>query len=149
MSTLLLHLVGSMTFNRTIFPPHLYIYNDLLIYKKRSLFKKKETTISYNQLAQVNLVRGILFAQIDVITTGTDDIVVRYVSKDKATKAKHLIDQKLYHSHAKHQIAEQTVAGDIKDYEKALNRLKELVSRGEISEREFEKRKDRFLKRYY
>lgn len=147
MSTLLVHLKGNMSFNRTIFPPRLYVYDDLLIYKKRYLFKTKEITMSYNQISKVNLVRGIIFAEIELATTGTDDIRVRFVSKKNATMAKKIIDQKIYHAHAKHRPEDTKISGEIKDYEKSLARLKELLNKGSMSEREFNKTKNDLLKK--
>jgi hypothetical protein len=146
MSTLLMQLSGNLTLNRTIFPPFLYVYDDLLIYKKRHWFVVKEITISYNQIAQVILTRGIIFATLKVETTGEDDIIVKYVRKKKAVQAKKIIDQKIFHSHAKHSPNQGTETNDIKQYEKSLNRLKELVNKDVISEREYEKKKDQLLK---
>ena len=94
MATLLLQLSGNKTLNRTIFPAHLFIYDDLLIYKKRKLFSIKEITISYGQISQVTLNKGIFFASLEVVTTGTDDFLIRFVPKKIALQAKKIIDQK-------------------------------------------------------
>jgi len=88
MSTLLLKLEGNRTFNGTIFPPALYIYDDLLIYRKRRWFRVKEITISYNQIAQVILDKGIVFASIELETPSTEFITIRYLGRNKATLAK-------------------------------------------------------------
>ena len=145
MSTLLIHLKGNKSFNRTIFPPRLYIYDDLLIYKKRYLFQTREITISYNQISQVNLIRGVLFAEVNIITTGDESLRVRYVSKSLATQAKRIIDQKIYHAHAKHRPEDTKASGEINSYEKSLARLKELLNKGMISNHEYEQKKRHLL----
>jgi hypothetical protein len=147
MPTLLVELQGNRSLNRTIFAPHLYIYDDLLIYRKRRLLKINEVTISYNRIAQVILTRGIFFAGMEIITTGPDHISIRFVSKKKATKAKRIIDQKIYHSHAKHRPDAQAGGATSLEYEKALNRLRELLSKEQITQREFNKRKADLLKK--
>lgn len=146
MSTLLIELKGSPEFNRTIWPPHLFVYDDLLIYKKRSWFKVREITISYNQIARVTLTRGILFSGIELETTGADKIVVRFVSKGKSAYAKTIIDQKIYRSHAKHNVAPDKNESEVNSYEKSVQRLKELLNSGRISEKEFEQRRKELLK---
>lgn len=146
MSTLLIELKGSPEFNRTIWPPHLFIYDDLIIYKKRSWFRHREITISYNQIARVTLTNGILFAGIELETTGADKIIVRFVSKSKSAYAKTIIDQKIYRSHAKHAVAPDKNESEVNSYEKSVQRLKELLNSGRITEREFEAKRRDLLK---
>jgi hypothetical protein len=145
MSTLLLHLCGNMTFNRTIFPPQFLIYDDILIYKKRKLFGVREMTISYNQISQVTLYKNLFFGHLEINTAGTGDIIVRFLPKAMATKAKRIIDNKVYHSHAKHQGSTQSDTAQVQRYEKSVSRLKELKEKGQINEREFSKKKKEFL----
>jgi hypothetical protein len=147
MATLLVELHGNRSLNRTIFAPHLYIYDDLLIYRKRKLLKINEITISYNRIAQVQLTRGIFFAGLEIITSGPDRIMIRYVSKKNAIKAKRIIDEKIYYSHAKHRPDNNPDPGVSIDYEKALSRLKELLSKEQITEREFRQKKADLLKK--
>ena len=147
MSTLLLKLHGDLTLNRTMFPPYLYVYDDLLIYKRRKLFVVKEITISYSQITQISVASGIFFATIELLTTGDEKICIKWVPKKLAKAAKKIIDQKIYHSHAKHQGEHKSHDdNDIKSYEKALNRLHELKERGHITEKELLSRKDALLK---
>lgn len=145
MSTLLLKLWGNKTLNHTVWPPYLYIYDDLLSYKKRSWFKLKEITMSYNQIAQSTLQTGIFFATLEIITTGTDDIIIKYIDKKSGKKAKKIIDQKLYHAHSKLHPDVETDKSKMNTYEKSVNRLKELLNKGRITEKEYEKKKDRLL----
>ena len=146
MSNLLLELVGSPTFNATIWPPHLFVFDDLLIYRKRNFLIVKEITISYNQIARVTLTRSLLFAHIEIETTGSDNIKVRFISKSKGTQAKAIIDQKIFRSHAKHAQTPDTDKTAVATFEKSLLRLKELLSKGAISQKEFDKKKNVLLK---
>jgi hypothetical protein len=145
MSTLLLHLSGNKSLNRTIFPSELYIYDDLILYKKRRLFSSKEVTISYNQISQVTLSKGIFFARLDVVTTGTEDMFVNFVNKKSAAQAKKIIDQKIYHSHAKHHDDVKGKRSPEAAIEKALSRLQELLQRGHISEKDYNKKRNALL----
>jgi hypothetical protein len=148
MSTLLVYLRGNMSFNRTLFPPRLYVYDDLLIYRKRHLTKTKEVTFSYNQISKINLTRGIFFGAIEFATTGRENFEVKWVSKKKATMAKKIIDQKIYHAHAQHKPEETQLAREVKEYEKSVNRLKELHGRGEISKKDLDKMRRDLLRKF-
>ncbi len=146
MSTLLIELHGNPTFNRTIWPAHLLVFDDLLIYKKRSWFVIREITISYNQIARVTLVKSVLFAHLEIETTGADNVKLRYLSKGKASYAKTIIDQKIYRSHAKHAAAPEADNAKVSTFEKSLNRLKELEARGQISGHDYDKKKNELIK---
>lgn len=146
MSTLLVILKGNRLFNKTFFRPQLFIHDDLLIYRKRRWFMTREMTISYTQVARFTLAKGILFAHIDIISTGGDEIEIKFVSKKDASQAKAIVDQKIYHAHAKHNISQQESGGNVGSLERTMNRLKELLSRGKISDKEYEKKKKDLLK---
>jgi len=147
MSTLLLELNGSMTFNRTIFPPYLFIFDDLLIYKRRRWFRVREVTIAYNQIAQIIVTRGIFFATIEIITNGNDNITIKFVPREKGMQAKKIIDQKIFYSHAKHKPGDRKEMSNVFLYEKSLARLNELYNRGSISKDEYEERKREILRK--
>lgn len=146
MSTLLLHISGSKLFNFTIFPPQLYIHDDLLLYKKLNILSSREITISYNQISQITLNLGILFASLDIVTTGTDDIAIKFLKKSAASKAKKIIDQKIYHSHAKHHEVDAEEKQSSTRIEKSIARLEELLAHGTINKREYEHKKNQLMK---
>ena len=79
MSTLLLKISGSKTFNRTVFAPYIFIFDDILLYRKRKLFSVSEITVAYSHIAEVNLKRGIFFATLEINTTAQKTIIVRYL----------------------------------------------------------------------
>ena len=139
-------LQGLRSLNRTIFPPYLYVYDDILIYKKRRWIWVREISISYSQISQVTLNKGIFFSSLDIFSAGTDNIILKYVPTNLAVKAKRILDQKVYHSHAKHQQVETGSKVTISDYEKSLNRLQELRNKGQISEREYHRKKLEVIK---
>lgn len=146
MPTLLVSLKGNRLFNRTLFRPQLYVHDDLLMYKKRRWFMVRDMTISYNQVARFTLAKGIFFAHINIVTTGGDEIEIKYVNKRDAIQAKAVVDQKIYHAHGREGLSEQIGEGIIGSFEKTMNRLKELLNRGKISEKEYEKKKKELLK---
>src|SRR5258708_6772365 len=147
MPHLLVKLVANPTMNRTIFPANLFVYDDALIYRKRSLIKIRETTLAYSHIVQVNLIKGIFFARLEIVNNGVENIILKYVSKSLATKAKHVIDQKIYFAHAKEKADQPISSITVNDVEKSLNRLKELLNKGKIDKYEYNKRRDKYLNR--
>lgn len=148
MSTLLLKLNGSPFWNQTIFPPYLFVYEDILLYKKRHLLSVDEITTAYSHIVQVHLKRGIFFSQIEVINKDASAISIRWVGKEVAQRAKKLIDQKIYYAHAKERPDSIThIQGEgVHNAEKSINRLRELVNKGVISEKEFNEKRKKILK---
>lgn len=142
-----MELVGNPTFNRTIWPARISVFDDLLTYRKRSWFAVKEITISYNQIAQATLHTNPFFSHLEIVTTGTDDIIVRFLSKKKGKQAKKILDQKIYHAHSKLHPEPERETSHMSSYEKSLSRYKELLNRGRITKKDYEKRKEELLKK--
>ena len=152
MATLLLKLKGIRSLNRTFFPPRLFVYDDLLVYRKGKLLGRREITIAYNHIVQVNLNKGLILSHLEIINTGAEDIKVKWILNGPAQKAKQIIDQKVYHVHRKGGEGNiTTLKEDVGDtyhsLEKSLNRLRELVQRGKISEREYRRKRKNLLKK--
>lgn len=145
MSTLLVQLKGHRLLNKTFFPPYLYVYDDLLMYKKRKWFALTEATISYNQVARFTTTKMLFYSHVSLATTSGDVIDIRFVNKKAASRAKSVIDQKIYHAIAKHETPISVQPNDISVQEKSINRLKELLNRGKISEKEYENKKKDIL----
>ncbi|MBP7927753.1 hypothetical protein KAZ57_01250 [Patescibacteria group bacterium] len=150
MSELLVHLYGNRSFNRAIFRPHIYVYDDVIVYKKRHLLSQEEKTISYFQITQVNIKKlALLFAHFEIVTTGSDTLItVRFVSKKNAMHAKKIIDQKLHELYMSYKSAdlENKHSKHIDNVEKSLIRLRELRMRGIINDNDFKKKKAELLK---
>lgn len=154
MSHTLIQIAGNRFFNKTIWPPFLFVYDDMLVYKKRSWFITKEMTITYNQITQVNMYSGIFFAKLEIITPSNDEhiIIVNFVPKQEAVRAKRIIDQKVHTAHKDtsniNRDKSDSREGDIKHFEKSLTRIKELLNRGRITKREYEKQRKELLKKW-
>lgn len=151
MGNLILKIQGNKYVNHTFFRPYLFINEDSVVYKKRRKFLYvDEITAAYNHMVQVNLHRGIFFAKLEIVNTGAKDISIKGVWKGKAKQAKKIIDQKIYHTHNKdrHSIDQKEQIA-VAVFEKSLKRLKELVGRGIISKKEFEKKKKHMLKKIH
>jgi hypothetical protein len=150
MSTLLLEIAGSREFNHTIWPPHLYVFDDLLIYKKRRFFKINEATISYSHIVRVNLNKGIFFASLEIVTSADENVIIKYIGKNKAAKAKKIIDHKIYEALAKHRVEKSVTdiqPGSSHDFEKSVGRLNELLATGKIDAKEYKHKKSDLLKK--
>ncbi len=145
MSTLLLKLVCSRTLNGTVFPAMLFIYNDIVVYRKRGLIHIKEMTISYNHIAHVIIDKIPFFAHLEILTTGEDKVTLRFVNLKAAERAKKILDQKIYYSHAKHSATERQQTS-LSAIEKTIVRYKELLEKGFITKAEFDKRTTQALK---
>lgn len=151
MSVLLLKVQGFRVYNFSFFAPRLYLYDDFIVYKRRKWLVVREMTISYNQIAQVNLHKILYLCHLQIKSTGTDDIEVRFIYTPQAVKAKKIIDQKIHYSH---RFGFQTEKKEdresdrhVREYEKSVNRLRELLHRGNISEGEYKRRRRHLLKK--
>lgn len=156
MSALLMIVAGNRTFNRTIFQPRLYVYDDRLIYKKRHLFTSEEKTIVYNQITQIHIINlHLFFSHINIVTTGSDTMqLISYVPKKFAKRAKKVIDQKVYDmNHNKESKnrpdtqEDKKFTGAITSYEKSIVRLDELLRRGRLTKKDFKKKRKQLLKK--
>jgi len=153
MSTLLLHIAGSRMYNFTLFRPHLYLYDDRVVYKKRHILTHDEFSVAYTHIAQANLIHFIyLYAHVEIATTGYRFIKVHWVPKKKARQAKKIIDEKVHQSHKlDQQLPEDSKEQGIyvSDFEMSLKRLQELLSTDRITKHEFNKKRKELLKKHY
>ncbi len=136
----------------TIFPQSLRIYEDVLVFRKRKWFVVDEMTITYNHVAQANLKSGIWFATLQIITSGGfENPHIPHVLKKHAKKAKAVIDQKIYRVHDTGSSSTSEFSSKkethVDKFEKSLNRLNELLKRGQMSQKEYDLRRKRLIKR--
>ena len=133
----------------TIFKSSLAIYEDYMVFRDRHWLTVKETTITYKQIAQVNITTGIFFSTLHVISSGGfEETEVKYILNKQAVKAKKLVEQKLHRAHApskQRKSFKHKKEHKVDKFEKSLNRLRELVNKGKLSEKEYEKRRKRLL----
>lgn len=150
MSHLLLAIEGSRIRNKTIFAHKLLIYDDLMIFKKRGLIRRHEMSISYNHVSQIYLRRGLIYSDLEIINTGgIESIIIRYVLNGPAQRAKQIIDKKIHYAHQKQKERVSDDKEAVQRFEKSLNRLKELLAKGRISKREYNKKREELLKKHY
>jgi len=148
MSHLLTKIKGSNFFNRTMWEPHIMVYDNYILYKKRNWFVVKEITISYKQIAQVNLYVGLFFATLEIVIVGTDSHTVRvkFAPKEQTKRAKRIIDQKVHSVHSKDERLNEDAG--VKSLEKSITRLTELLDRKKITKKEFEKKRKELVSGY-
>jgi hypothetical protein len=154
MSTLLYDLKANRIMNRTFFTHHLKVYDNNMVLERRRLpFHKEETTISYSHVSQVNLIKDLFFAHLEIINTGgVENILIRYVGKKKGKDAKNIIDAKIHVTHGAyaphrdqgefHQASHADQPGGQSSTEqmiddKALLRYKDLLNQGRLSKIEY------------
>ena len=77
-------------------PDTLYIHDDHMVFENRGLIAKHESTITYAQVAQVNLHKGIFSATLELVNTGgAAHIVVKNLPNKSAQEARDLIEAKV------------------------------------------------------
>lgn len=149
MSHLLLEVKANKFLNRSMFRHKLFMYDDKMVFKTRSIFKIREVTISYNHISQVFLSRGLIFGTLEIINTGgVKDIVIKAIPKGDASKAKKIIDKKIHQVHAS---PDKVKRGKehVESVEKSLSRLKELLHREKINKKEYNKKRKSILEQLH
>ncbi|MBT6401381.1 hypothetical protein HOK10_02195 [candidate division WWE3 bacterium] len=145
MSNLLLKVKMNRIRAHTVFPQSLSIYEDLVSFRKRKWFNVDEMTVTFNHIAQANLKRGVFFSTIEIITSGgSDNPSIRCILNKEARKATNIIEQKIYRAHATNQDKEEFKAEKdtgVLMMEKSLSRLKELLLKGKITDKEYAKKR--------
>ncbi len=144
-------LVGNKYVNHTMFKPHLYIYDDLMIYKRRrKLIYQDEITINYNHIVNVYVHKGLVFSKFEIVMAGAHKpVTIKGIWNKQARKAKNFMDKKIYQVHNKQELFDKPRAHSAKqidNFEMSLNRLKELLNQGRISQKEYNKKKKDLLK---
>jgi hypothetical protein len=131
----------------------------MVLERRRLPFSKEEVTVSYSHVSQVNLIKDLFFAHLEIINTGgTENILIRYVGKRKGSEAKKIIDAKIHTTHGAyepHQGQDHQQANG-QDYQpshseqvvdsKTLVRYKDLLNQGRISKTEYNKLLQKHLK---
>ncbi|PIS22216.1 hypothetical protein COT50_03180 [candidate division WWE3 bacterium CG08_land_8_20_14_0_20_41_10] len=147
MSALLYDLKANRLMNKTFFTHHLKVYDHSMVLERRRLpFRKEEVTVSYSHVSQVNLIKDLFFAHLEIINTGGfENILIRYVGKRKGSEAKKIIDAKIHSTHGAYApyggqggSADARPAGTEQVFDtKTLVRYKDLLNQGRISKKEY------------
>ena len=94
MSTLLLTISANKLVAFDLRPAQLFLYDDRIIFHSNvGIIGGEEAIVNYDQVAQVNQYKGLLFSKLEIINKGADDpIVISNIVNAKADKAKELIE---------------------------------------------------------
>ena len=104
--------------------------------------KRIKMHLPYDRIAQVNLVRGVFRADLEVVNKGgTGNLIVKALNKDEAEEAKNLIEAKIQSA-----LYAQSVAGRaLQSVGDELRKLAELRDQDVITEVEFQAQKTKLL----
>ncbi len=117
------------------------IVSDRAVYGEvaRSLFKTIKMSLPFDRIAQVNIVQGIFFADIEVVNKGgTDNLIIRYLTNSNALSAKSLIEERI--NVASPTLSSVSIADEI-------TKLASLRERNLLTESEFQIEKNKLLAR--
>ena len=119
-------------------PPKLFIYEDRMVFEDRGILSRKEATLNYPQVAQVNIRKGLRHTTLEVVNTGGDqNIKLEHVKNNLALEAKTLIDSRIQELHS----SKANPTNESQDPLEQLSKLGELKEKGIISQEEFDKKK--------
>jgi hypothetical protein len=104
--------------------------------------KRIKMHLPYDRIAQVNLLRGVFRADLEVVNKGgTGNLIVKALNKGEAEEAKNLIEAKIQSA-----LLAQSVAGRApQSVADELRKLAELRDQGLITEVEFQAQKAKLL----
>lgn len=138
MSQLLLKVKADALRSMELIPASLEIYDDKIIFRDRGLLSRKESTISYKQISQVSLNKGLVHSTLEVINTGGfKNIRLEHINNDLAISAKALIEQSIQQAHATGEARKDLIPGVLE----RMEQLKELLDRKLIDKKEYEEKK--------
>jgi hypothetical protein len=96
-------------------------------------------SLPFDRIAQVNIVQGIFFADIEVVNKGgTDNLIIRYLTNSNALSAKSLIEERI--NVASPTLSSVSIADEI-------TKLASLRERNLLTESEFQMEKNKLLAR--
>src|SRR3989338_289537 len=125
-----------------LIPAVLEIYDDKIVFKDKGLLSRKESTISYKQVSQVSINKGLVHSTIEIINTGGfKNIKFEHIRNETALEAKEIIEQFV---HQVHTPDTQIKSTDNSESDR-MRRLRELLEEGLITAREFEQKRKKIL----
>ena len=112
------------------------VYGEVLVVGKRL-----KMHLPYENIAQVNILRGIFSADIEIVNKGgSGNLLVKALNKQEAEKAKELIEEK----RSKAQSAEKTKSNNGSSADE-IKKLADLRDQKIITEQEFQAKKKQIL----
>lgn len=102
--------------------------------------KRVKMHLLYQNIAQINITRGVLTADIEIVNKGgSGNLIIKAVNKKEADKAKELIDQKIA------DVVNETKSQSTNNYADEIKKLADLRDQEIISGEEFEAKKKSIL----
>lgn len=143
MSKLLLNVKATRLRSLELIPAFLEIYDDKIVFRDKGLLSRKESTISYKQVSQVSINKGLVHSTLEVINTGGfKNIKLEHVNNKLAVEAKRLIEQYVHEAHTGTSMPDTTLTSDSVE---RLAKLKELLSQNLITKEEFEEKRKEII----
>ena len=143
MSKLLLKVKADALRSIELIPAILEIYDDKIIFRDKGLLSRKESTISYKQVSQVSINKGLIHSTLEVINTGGyKNIKLEHIGNKLDLEAKELIENFVHIVHT----SDFSLASN-NDPLKKLEELKILLEKGFINEKEFNAKRKEILSR--
>ena len=102
--------------------------------------KRTKMTLPFDRIAQINIIRGIIAADLEVVNKGgADNLLIKALDKAEAEQAKSLIEKKMREG-----VAELTPSRSLSVADE-LRKLSDLRAEGIMSGSEFEAQKAKLL----
>jgi len=140
-SKILMTVTGSKLLSNT-WKQELKIGEDGIYGETLAIGKRVKMHLPYENIAQVNISRGVLSADIEIINKGgSGNLVVKAINKKEAEKAKELIEKK----RAKIQSTKKVQYHDNNSSANEIKKLAELRDQKIITEEEFQAKKKQVL----
>jgi Short C-terminal domain len=103
--------------------------------------KRIKMTLPFDRIAQVNIIRGLLTAELEIVNKGgADNLVIEGLNKNDAERAKKLIEERIRLDHASIGAVANTPT-----MAEEIQKLSELKNTGLLTEAEFEAGKKKLL----
>ena len=130
----LLKINGSLIFSNT-WKQELVITESGVFGETLIIGKRVKMSLPFDRIAQVNIVRGVFKANIEVVNKGgADNLIIRAVKKQEAEKAKGIIESMIKKT--------GTPPGSIAD---ELHKLADLKAQGILTDDEFRTQKQKLM----
>lgn len=130
----LLRINGSLIFSNT-WKQELVITESGVFGETLKVGKRVKMSLRFDRIAQVNIVRGIFKANIEVVNKGgADNLIIRAVKKQEAEKAKGIIESMMKKT--------GTLPGSVAD---ELRKLADLKQQGILTDAEFQTEKQKLI----
>src|SRR3989344_5655858 len=121
-----------------LIPAVLEIYDDKIVFRDKGLLSRKESTISYKQVSQVSINKGLVHSTLEIVNTGGyKNIKLEHVKNKLAIEAQKAIEE--YTNMAQTQNIPTPNTSPTPS--ERINTLQQLLDQGFIDKEEFEQKR--------